>query len=124
MLEPTRIYAQPVHAVLKEISVKGIVHITGGGFYENFPRIVPVSLGVELDASRWNIPAIFHFLKESGELSDQEMYGVFNMGIGLAMIVGPDDVDRVLALLEQVGEEAYHIGKVIEQEGVHIQHDS
>lgn len=118
LLTPTKIYAQPL-AALKEITVKGISHITGGGFYENFPRMLPKGLGVHLDPTRWDIPAIFSFLQEKGGLTEQDMYGTFNMGIGMAIVVQEADAEQALQLLRTNGEEsAKVIGKVVSEEGV------
>ena len=120
IMTPTKIYAKPVAAVLKEITVKGISHITGGGFYENFPRMIPQGLGVELDKSAWNVPRIFTFLQEKGSIPEKDMYGVFNMGVGMALVVEEADADHTLAILKQQGEEAAVIGKVMGNEGVHF----
>ncbi|WP_087974669.1 phosphoribosylformylglycinamidine cyclo-ligase [Oceanobacillus rekensis] len=120
VMTPTKIYAKPVAAVLKEITVKGISHITGGGFYENFPRMIPQGLGVELDKSAWNVPEIFTFLQEKGSIPEKDMYGVFNMGIGMALVVEEADVDRTLSILNENGEVATAIGSVTATEGVHF----
>ncbi|MBR3121321.1 MAG: phosphoribosylformylglycinamidine cyclo-ligase [Oceanobacillus sp.] len=118
VMTPTKIYAKPVAAVLKEVTVKGISHITGGGFYENFPRMMPKGLGVELDKKSWNVPEIFTFLQEKGSISEKEMYGVFNMGIGMALVVDEANVNRTLTILKEAGEEATVIGSVTTTEGV------
>ncbi|MDO6448916.1 phosphoribosylformylglycinamidine cyclo-ligase [Oceanobacillus profundus] len=121
VMTPTKIYAKPVAAVLKEVTVKGISHITGGGFYENFPRMMPKGLGVELDKKSWNVPEIFTFLQEKGSIPEKEMYGVFNMGIGMALIVDEANVNRTLTILKEAGEEATVIGSVTTTEGVQFQ---
>ena len=121
VMTPTKIYAKPVAAVLKEVTVKGISHITGGGFYENFPRMMPKGLGVELDKKSWNVPEIFTFLQEKGSISEKEMYGVFNMGIGMALVVDEANVNRTLTILKDAGEEATVIGSVTTTEGVQFQ---
>lgn len=118
LLEPTRIYAKQVKAVLDQYTIKGISHITGGGFYENLPRVLPSGLGVTLDLAQWAVPEIFAFLQEQGKLEEKEMYGVFNMGIGMALVVQEEDVDGVLQLLKENGETASVIGWVTENEGV------
>ena len=118
VMTPTKIYAKPVAAVLKEVTVKGISHITGGGFYENFPRMMPKGLGVELDKKSWNVPEIFTFLQEKGSIPEKEMYGVFNMGIGMALVVDEANVNRTLTILKEAGEEATVIGSVTTTEGV------
>ncbi len=120
LMEPTRIYAKPVKAVLEQYDVKGISHITGGGFYENLPRILPSGLGVTLDPLQWQVPKIFSFLQDQGKMDEKEMYGVFNMGIGMALVVQQEDADDVLQLLAENGEAASVIGKVTEHEGVNF----
>lgn len=120
LLEPTKIYAKSVAAVLEKIDVKGISHITGGGFYENFPRMMPQGLGVKLDESAWQVPVIFNFLQEKSGMEKSEMYGVFNMGVGMALVVSQEEVDETITILDEVGETASIIGKVIEEEGVHF----
>ena len=121
VMTPTKIYAKPVAAVLKDVTVKGISHITGGGFYENFPRMMPKGLGVELDKKSWNVPEIFTFLQEKGSIPEKEMYGVFNMGIGMALVVDEANVNRTLTILKDAGEEATVIGSVTTTEGVQFQ---
>lgn len=120
VLRPTKIYAKSIAAVLEKIDIKGISHITGGGFYENFPRVIPKSLGVKLDESKWKVPEVLAFIQEKGQISDKEMYGVFNMGIGMAIVVNKEDAEEAVAILQDLGEEANIIGKVIDQEGVHF----
>lgn len=120
VMRPTKIYAKQVAAIMDKVTIKGISHITGGGFYENFPRVMPEGLGVELDESAWDVPELFSFIKEKGQLTDEEMYGVFNMGVGMALVVAKEDADEVISILEEIGETANMIGKVIEKEGVHF----
>ncbi|MBY7142669.1 phosphoribosylformylglycinamidine cyclo-ligase [Virgibacillus sp. NKC19-3] len=120
LLTPTKIYAKPVSAVLDKHMIKGISHITGGGFYENFPRMLPDGLGVALDPTKWEIPAIFPFLQEAGGITDKAMYGIFNMGIGMALIVEEKYADQILLTLQENGEKASIIGSVVANEGVHF----
>ncbi|HLR70786.1 MAG TPA: phosphoribosylformylglycinamidine cyclo-ligase [Pseudogracilibacillus sp.] len=120
LLRPTKIYAKSIASVLEKIEIKGIAHITGGGFYENFPRMLPEGLGVALQEKKWNVPEIFTFLQEKGKISNQDMYGVFNMGVGMALVVAREDVAETITILEDLGEEAVEIGKVIDKEGVHF----
>ncbi|WP_373895309.1 phosphoribosylformylglycinamidine cyclo-ligase [Virgibacillus sp. CBA3643] len=120
LITPTKIYAKTVAAVLEKHTIKGISHITGGGFYENFPRMLPEELGVELDPSSWEVPAIFPFLQETAGISDKEMYGVFNMGIGMALVVEEKDADQIVSVLQENGENASIIGHVVANEGVHF----
>lgn len=120
VLRPTKIYAKSIAAVLEKNTIKGIAHITGGGFYENFPRIMPEGLGVELDESKWEVPEILSFIQVEGNITDEDMYGVFNMGIGMALIVAEEDAESVMTILEDLGEEANLVGKVVHKEGVHF----
>ncbi|GGN62293.1 phosphoribosylformylglycinamidine cyclo-ligase [Oceanobacillus indicireducens] len=118
LLTPTKIYAKPVANVLEKLTVKGISHITGGGFYENLPRMLPAGLGVNVKQGSWNIPEIFPFLEQRGVIPEKEMYGVFNMGIGMVLVVEEKDAEAAVAILQEAGEEASIIGKVTGEEGV------
>lgn len=123
LMEPTKIYAKPVNRLLCDVSVKGISHITGGGFYENIPRMLPAGLGVDLVVGNWEILEIFTFLQEKGEMTMEDMFGVFNMGIGMAIVVSQEDVDLALNLLADSGENASVIGHVVANEGVHFRYE-
>lgn len=118
LLEPTRIYAKLVQNILDIVEVKGISHITGGGFYENLPRMLPEGLGAQIDQTSWDVPAIFKLLQETGNVTMKDMYSVFNMGIGMVLAVAPEDQDKVLYACGQVGEEAHVIGEVTANAGV------
>lgn len=118
LLTPTKIYAKQVAKVLEKIDVKGISHITGGGFYENLPRMLPADLGVEIKKGTWEIPEIFSFLQTQDNISDEELYGVFNMGVGMVLVVADDDAKETIEILENAGETASVIGKVTAVEGV------
>ncbi|HLS65481.1 MAG TPA: phosphoribosylformylglycinamidine cyclo-ligase [Pseudogracilibacillus sp.] len=121
LLRPTKIYAKEIKQLLEKVTVKGIAHITGGGFYENFPRMLPDGLGVKLDETTWDIPDILSFIEREGEINHEEMYGVFNMGIGMALAVNSEEAEETTAILRQNGVEATIIGEVTTEEGVHIQ---
>lgn len=123
LLEPTRIYAKQVQQLMERVEVKGIAHITGGGFYENIPRMVPAGLGVAINYNSWDVPEIFAFLQERGGFSLDEMFGVFNMGIGMIIAVSEMDADKALKALEGAGEKATVIGRVVSVEGVHFQYE-
>jgi len=123
LLEPTKIYAKSIEAVLQKVVIKGITHITGGGFYENFPRVMPEGLGVDIVKGTWSIPEVMTFLQKQGNIEEAEMYGVFNMGIGMALIVDKEDQEEVLTILEDVGESANIVGSVIDKEGVYFNGD-
>src|SRR5690625_250785 len=118
LMEPTKIYAKSVQAVQEKTIIKGITHITGGGFYENFPRVIPEGLGVQIEKGTWDIPAIISFVQSKGNIDEAEMYGVFNMGVGMALVVAKEDADEVVTILEDVGEKASIIGEVVDKEGV------
>lgn len=118
LLVPTKIYAKPVLAILKEVNVHGMAHVTGGGFYENLPRMMPEGLATDIDLGTWPVLRIFEFLKEKGQLEDKDLYNVFNMGIGYVIAVSEEEADKVVAVAEANGEKAYKIGRVVKGEGV------
>ena len=118
ILTPTRIYVKTVLELLKTCSVKGIAHITGGGFIENIPRIIPKGLGVAIDRGSYEVPAIFKVLQKRAGIEDRKMYNTFNMGIGLVLAVSPEDEAKVAAELRRLGEDPVLLGKVVEGEGV------
>ena len=112
LLTPTTIYVETIRALLKkQVNIKGIANITGGGFIENIPRIMPKGLGAEINKGSWEVHEIFGILKKHGNITDEEMYNVFNMGIGMVLAVEPQDAPKI---------DAPVIGKVIEKEGVHF----
>ncbi|PKN38209.1 MAG: phosphoribosylformylglycinamidine cyclo-ligase [Deltaproteobacteria bacterium HGW-Deltaproteobacteria-2] len=116
MLEPTRIYVKPLLNLFKSFNVKGLVHITGGGFYDNIPRIIPQSCRSVIKKGSWEIPPIFHVIQEIGDVEEKEMFRVFNMGIGMMIIVAEKECEEVLHRLEMLGEKAYLIGVVEKKE--------
>lgn len=120
LLMPTRIYVKPVLELLKMVDVHAICHITGGGFDENIPRALQKGQGVEVDEKSWNKPPIFDFLEKWGEIPHRQMFNIFNMGVGMIIMVDPKEVDNAMAVLKQFGEEPTVIGKVVEGEGVSI----
>ena len=113
LLTPTRIYVKPVMALLKAADVKGISHITGGGFYENVPRSVPDGLCAEIDKAAVKVPAIFGLLQKRGNIPERDMFNTYNMGVGMAVIVAAADADKALEVLKANGEDAYVIGRII-----------
>ncbi|GLY12245.1 phosphoribosylformylglycinamidine cyclo-ligase [Pseudobacillus badius] len=121
LLTPTKIYVKPVLEVLKQMEVKGMAHITGGGFIENVPRALPEGLGAVITEGAWEVPEIFEALKVYGELDTKEMYNIFNMGIGLVMIVSAEEEEQAKQLIAKAGEKAYTIGRVISGEGVQFE---
>ncbi|MEC2075029.1 phosphoribosylformylglycinamidine cyclo-ligase [Metabacillus fastidiosus] len=118
LLTPTRIYVKPVLDTVKKFSIDGMAHITGGGFIENIPRMLPEGLGAEIDNGSWPILPIFDFLQEKGNLKTEEMFNIFNMGIGFVLAVKEDILEDVITNLEKHGEKAYVIGRVKEGNGV------
>ncbi len=112
ILAPTRIYVKPVLALMQQVDVKGLAHITGGGLLENVPRILADGLTAELDRNAWPRPALFSWLQEKGGVADQEMFRVFNCGIGMILVVSESDVERTVQVLHETGETVYRIGHV------------
>ena len=113
LLTPTKIYVKALkHLFNANVSIKGMSHITGGGFFENIPRMLKKGQGVEIDVNSFPRPAIFNLLKEKGNVEEKEMFNVFNMGIGFIMAVDNKDVDTIINLLKEINEKAYVIGKV------------
>lgn len=118
LITPTKIYTKACNAVLAKEPVNGIIHITGGGFFENIPRIIPQGLGVKIDMGSWRILPIFEYIQRSGNIDRNEMFATFNMGIGMIMVVDKDKAETVMDLLKEAGEEANIIGKIVTGEGV------
>ena len=118
LLEPTRIYAKACGAALPELEVKGMAHITGGGFYENIPRMFPKGAGALIRKGSWDIPPIFGYIQRRGGIDEREMYATFNMGVGMVAAVSPGDADLAVSLFTKAGEKAFVIGEVTGEEGV------
>jgi len=112
LIAPTRIYVKPVLALLQEVPVKGIAHITGGGLVENIPRVLPDGVRAVLDRSAWPLPPLFRWLQEQGNIADVEMHRVFNCGIGMVVIVAERDAGRAIEQLRGAGEKVARIGAV------------
>lgn len=114
LLTPTRLYPRICLPLIREFDIHGMVHITGGGFYENIPRALPEHMGAEVNGAAWTIPPVFRLLQEWGNVDWTEMYRTFNMGIGMVLIVSSDEADRITAQLNAQHETVYHIGHVTE----------
>ena len=114
LLTPTRLYPRICLPLIREFDIHGMVHITGGGFYENIPRALPDHMGAEINGAAWTIPPVFRLLQEWGNVDWTEMYRTFNMGIGMVLIVSSDEADRITARLNAQNETVYHIGHVTE----------
>ena len=112
LLTPTRIYAKQALALAAEFTVKGIAHITGGGLTENLPRVFPKNCGAVIRRGSWPVPPIFHVLRKLGRIETDELYRVFNMGVGLVLIVPPAETDAVIARAKSLGDAAYLIGEM------------
>lgn len=112
LLEPTKIYVKSILSVLKEFPVYGLVHVTGGGFYDNIPRILPKGLQAEIRDGSWEVPKIFSFIQQVGEISDYDMFRTFNMGIGMILVVDSVDSQAILEHLQTLSEDSYVIGTV------------
>lgn len=121
LLEPTKIYVKEILALLKEIDVKGIAHITGGGLYENLPRVLPDHLGIKIDTSLIPKQKIFQVIQKLGDIHSEEMYGTFNMGVGMVVMVDAKDRDATLSTLKEFGTDAFVLGQVSKEiEGVEL----
>ncbi len=118
LLEPTRIYVKPVLSLLSEFPIHGIAHITGGGFHENLPRMLPEGLGIRIDLKSWKIPKLFQYIALTEGCHVNALFGTFNMGIGMALAVPQRYADAVLRRAKELGERAYAIGEVAAGEGV------
>ncbi len=114
LLTPTKIYVKPMLALFEEVKVKGVSHITGGGFYENMPRSIPKGLGVKIKKCDVKIPPIFQLIQEKGRVSEHDMFNTFNMGVGMSVIVDKADADQAISVLKAHGEDAYVLGEIVE----------
>lgn len=117
LLTPTRLYVKEVMSLIDMIDVKGLVHITGGGFPENIPRVIPKGLGTRIFRDSWEVPPLFQWIQDNGGIQTSEMFLTFNMGIGMIAVVSPADAEKALA----AGVDARIIGEVVEGSGVDIQ---
>ena len=118
LLWPHRCYANAILPMLPEGNVKAMAHITGGGFVDNIPRVLPDGVGVEIDQSSWTVPTLFRLIQSLGEVTEEEMYRVFNMGIGMVVIVPADAADQVSSQLSTAGETVVRLGRTVSGSGV------
>ncbi len=116
LLTPTRIYVKSVLALLEKVDVKGISHITGGGFYENIPRSIPDGLGAVIDRSAVKVLPIFELIAKVGNVPERDMFNTYNMGVGMSIVVPASEVDTALEILRENGEDAYVIGKIVKSD--------
>lgn len=118
LLRPTKIYTAACSVAKRVAEINGIIHITGGGFFENIPRIIPDGLGVEINKKNWEVPALFRYIQKCGNIQEHDMFATFNMGMGLMMIVASREEDNLMKALQEAGEEPKVIGKIVRGEGV------
>lgn len=116
LLAPTKIYVKPVLALLEQVQVKGISHITGGGFYENIPRSIPQGLSAKIEKHALRVLPIFQLIAQTGKIPERDMYNTFNMGVGMSIIVPKEEADKSLEILRAHGEDAYLMGEIIRGE--------
>lgn len=116
LLEPTKIYVQSTLALAKQINLKALSHITGGGLLENIPRVLPENSCAQIDQASWQIPEIFKWLQENGNVETMEMYRTFNCGVGMVLVVSEEELSTALELLDSLGENAWHLGQIIESQ--------
>ena len=116
LLTPTEIYVNPVLAAIEKADIRGISHITGGGFYENIPRSLPDGLGAKIEKAAIRTPAIFRLLQETGSIPERDMFNTYNMGVGMSLIVSGETADKALAALKEKGVDAYVVGEIVKSE--------
>ena len=116
LLTPTEIYVKPVLAAIEKADIRGIRHITGGGFYENIPRSLPDGLGAKIEKAAIRTPAIFRLLQETGSIPERDMFNTYNMGVGMSLIVSGETADKALAALKEKGVDAYVVGEIVKSE--------
>jgi len=116
LLTPTKIYVKPMLEVFKQVKVKGVSHITGGGFYENMPRSIPEGLGVKIKKDDVRILPIFSLIQKVGNISEHDMFNTFNMGVGMSVVVDKADAEKVVSILKANGEDAYILGEIVKSE--------
>ena len=116
LLTPTKIYVKPVLALFEQVTVRGISHITGGGFFENIPRSIPDGLGAKIKMDDVKVLPIFDLIEKTGKISRREMFNTFNMGVGMTVVVSKEDAEKALSILRENGEDAYMLGKIVESQ--------
>ena len=114
LIEPTRIYVKQILKLLESVKIKGMAHITGGGFIENIPRVLPEGVNVDINRGSWPVLPIFSLMQRVGSISDRDMFTTFNMGVGMVLVVPAEQAEQALAIAKEQGEQAYRIGTVTE----------
>jgi phosphoribosylformylglycinamidine cyclo-ligase len=120
LLEPTRIYVKSILAAREKVGIKACCNMTGGGFYENMPRMIQGGLGLAIEKGTWKVPPIFDLVRQAGDISERDMYQTFNMGVGMAVVVAADEAEKAISEFSLLGEDAYRIGLVEEGAGVRL----
>ena len=119
LLKPTIIYTHTILELMKNVELKGVANITGGGFIENIPRTLPKNLSAEIMMGSWDVQPVFELAQKLSQLEDEEIYNTLNMGIGMVLVVDPTQVEKTLEIIEESGEKGYLIGSIVEgDEGV------
>ena len=116
LLEPTKIYVKPMLALMKEVRVKGISHITGGGFYENIPRSIPDGLGARIEKEKIRVLPVFNLIAQKGGISERDMFNTYNMGVGMSVVVPAEEAEKAIRILKDQGADAYLIGEIIQSD--------
>ena len=122
LIAPTKIYVKECLAVIKQNIVKALCHITGGGFTENLPRILPENAAAHIDITKWQQPAIFSWLQEQGKIEQDEMLKTFNCGIGMVLVVSAEKLAQAMQILDQQNSQAIVIGEIIEQKTAKVEY--
>ena len=116
LMEPTRIYVKPLLELFKAVKVKALAHITGGGLLENIPRVLPENTNARIDSQSWELPAVFAWLQQQGNIAPSEMYRTFNCGVGMVICVASADAEKTMEVLKAAGEQPWLIGTIEQSE--------
>lgn len=120
LIKPTRIYVKPILELIRNVEIKGIANITGGGFIENIPRVLPDGLCAKINRGSWPVLPVFSYLQQAGDIAENDMYNTFNMGIGMVVVTSKDNATKAVAELERLGEKPYIIGEIIKGNGIEL----
>ncbi len=120
LIKPTRIYVKPILELIRNVEIKGIANITGGGFIENIPRVLPDGLCAKINRGSWPVLPVFNYLQQAGDIAENDMYNTFNMGIGMVVVTSKDNATKAVAELERLGEKTYIIGEIIKGNGIEL----
>ncbi|HEY9050782.1 MAG TPA: phosphoribosylformylglycinamidine cyclo-ligase, partial [Gammaproteobacteria bacterium] len=117
LLAPTRIYVKAIRQLLEQVDLHGLSHITGGGLLENIPRVMPENTRARINKSSWELPAVFQWLQDNGNVAQKEMYRTFNCGVGMVLVMNAEDADQAIELLTAAGEQAWRLGEIVSSTG-------